>query len=425
MYISLCSCLGKIMEKIVVTQIDDHLRSKSPLHNAQYGFMANRSTLNNLLFTDAHIAQLTSKQHCFDIISFDFAKAFDKAPHDAVVKAASLHGISGMALKWIKSFLTERTQQVRVGSSYSSPTDVISGVVQGSVCGPRLYTIFIDSLIRKIRLPLAGFADDIKFLADVAIHSAEEVQTEINVVVDWSKENHTPLSAPKCGVLHCGVQPSPHKYVIEGTAMPSIDTFTDLGVRRTGAVMHSDHYREHYEHVVSAAAKKIGFLRQAFRSRARELMWPAFMTYVLPSLMYCSPAWNPSLQRDIQAIENVQRRYTKHIRGLENLSYKERLQELGALSLANRRSLADMATTFKYLHGIVDCPASDVGLAHTESNTVPGLEVFTSSSTESPQRDVLCTIIIVCNLSGTNCHCLSHKPSRINRLKKSCVRDCF
>jgi hypothetical protein len=101
-------------------------------------------------------------------ISLDSAKAFDKAPYHAVLRALSEHGVRGNTLNWFASFLSGRTQRVRVGHTYSTSADVVSGVVQGSVVGPCLYTIFVDSLLRDLRCSAVFcYADDIKLIFDV------------------------------------------------------------------------------------------------------------------------------------------------------------------------------------------------------------------------------------------------------------------
>ena len=77
--------------------------------------------------------------HPYDIIYFDFCKAFDKVPHQCVVDAAKEHGIGGKALAWIGNFLIGRTQQVKIREYLSEQADVISGTIQGSVLGPISY----------------------------------------------------------------------------------------------------------------------------------------------------------------------------------------------------------------------------------------------------------------------------------------------
>ena len=97
--------------------------------------------------------------------------------------------------------------------------------------------------------------------------------------------------------------------------------------------------------------------------------WTAFQYYVLPVLMYCSPAWNPVAIGKINLIEKVQRRYTKRIGELRHLSYNDRLRSLGVLSLRDRRSYADMVYIYKALHGLVNFPSADMGLIPASSTT--------------------------------------------------------
>ena len=75
------------------------------------------------------------------------------------------------------------------------------------------------------------------------------------------------------------------------------------------------------------------------------------------------------MKKDINAIERVQRRFTKTIRGLHDLPYEARLRELHALSMQNRRLFADMVFTFKALHGMVQYPAADIGLNKQRTTT--------------------------------------------------------
>ena len=111
--------------------------------------------------------------------------------------------------------------------------------------GPGLYVIFIDSLFRAIRLPSAGYADDIKFIADVTLNSTAEVQAEIDTVMQWSDVKYAPLSVNKCSILHCGKQPSHNIYYIKGTVLKSIDNFKNFADIRSAATSHAGHYQAH------------------------------------------------------------------------------------------------------------------------------------------------------------------------------------
>jgi ribonuclease P/MRP protein subunit RPP40 len=310
-----------------------------------------------MLHFDAAITDAASSNHAYDVIAVDFKKAFDKAPHECVLEAFKCMGVSGKAHHWFASFLQGRTQQVRVGCSLSSPCDVTSGVVQGSILGPVLYTLLTDSLLRQFSFPVDAFADDIKFLADVTLHTREEVQAEVDKLVRWCDSHGMQLSLEKTVVMHCGRHQPAYEYYIHGVKISSVDGFPDLGVHRSACGT----YAGHCEALAAKASRVAGAVRKAFHSRSRALLWPAYQYYVLPLLMYMSPAWSPRLKRDVDRLERVQRRYTKMITELHGLPYLVRLRELQALTLSNMRTFADMVFVFKCLHGLVNFPATDIG----------------------------------------------------------------
>jgi ribonuclease P/MRP protein subunit RPP40 len=363
--ISLCQCLGKVLEKVVHVQFTKYLHDNDLLHHAQHGFTAGRSTVTNMVHFDATVAAIHSQNHAYDIIALDYKKAFDRAPHSCVVDAVSSKGVVGKAKDWFTSYLQNRTQQIRVGSSLSSLSNVASGVIQGSILGPVLYTVLTDELLRMFSFPVDAFADDIKLLADVTVHSRADVQAEVDRIVTWSDSHGMSLSLDKTVVMHCGYRQPSHDYYIGNTKLHAVDNFTDLGVRRTAC----GGYSGHSDALAAKAARISGAIRRAFRSRSRDLLWPAFTYYVLPVLMYLSQAWSPKLKRDIAVLEKVQRRFTKCIAGLDNLSYPERLRELNALTLSNRRFYADMVFVFKCTHGLTNFSATDLGLIRVKSTT--------------------------------------------------------
>ena len=83
-----------------------------------------------------------------------------------------------------------------------------------------------------------------------------------------------------------------------------------------------------------------------------------YKTYVRPLLEYCTQVWSPYRIKDIKAIEGVQRRFTKRLRGLENLTYSDRLKETSLETLTARRTKHDLILTYKIIFGLT-CLKSD------------------------------------------------------------------
>ena len=126
--ISLISHLSKIFERIIVKNITSYLNELDLFNKQQHGFRSGRSCLSQLIEHQQQILAILESGANADVVYLDFAKAFDKVDYGVLLAKLRSIGISGLLLKWLDSFLTNRKQVVCIDGFLSAEGPVNSGV---------------------------------------------------------------------------------------------------------------------------------------------------------------------------------------------------------------------------------------------------------------------------------------------------------
>jgi hypothetical protein len=181
-------------------------------------------------------------------------------------------------------------------------------------------------------------------------NAANPLHHAVQQLTEWSSKWQLEMNYSKCKSLHLGKNNPGLVYVVSSSPIESEEHVRDLGVE-VDDCLRFDH---HIQNIIKKAYQRLGVLFRGFVSKDAKLMTRAYTTYIRPLLEYCSEIWSPHLIKDIDAIESVQRYFTRRISNLKQFSYTERLFILNLESLEARRLKQDIVMCFKILHKLVD-----------------------------------------------------------------------
>ena len=199
-----------------------------------------------------------------DVTILDFSKAFDTVPHDKVLYKMNRYGVQGNTLKWLSSFLKDRTMKVLVEGKESKSVKVESGVTQGTVLGPLVFLCHINDLPDSVKSQVRPFADDCLLYRPIKSPKDHELlQNDLRELEKWALRWGMRFNAKKCYVMSIR-NTSSHFYELDNTILQLVTSNPYLGITLSEDLQWSTHIKDITKKVNSA----LGFLRRNLKMKS-------------------------------------------------------------------------------------------------------------------------------------------------------------
>ena len=334
--ISLTPIVSKIFESIVMKWVDHILEDK--IDDKQFGGGIGTSTTDALVEMIHHWCEATDRYGTYvRIVLLDFAKAFDLINHEKLLVKLQANDVPPHILRWMASFLLNRTQQVKIGKNVSSVGYPKGGVPQGTVSGPRNFIMFINDLTTTA--PIYKYVDDSTIFEVCQEGDTSQIQESVDMVDIWTSQNDMRLNSEKCKEmiiyfsrnysLTSGIQ----SVTIGEQVLERVEHAKMLGV----TISNNLTWSKHVDNIVSKAGKRVYMLYQLKRAGiSQNDLVKIYVSIIRPVLEYACPVWSTSLPKYLSdAIEMIQKRVLRSIH--PGLHYDDILVLIGLQSLKMRR----------------------------------------------------------------------------------------
>ncbi|CAH0559663.1 unnamed protein product [Brassicogethes aeneus] len=342
--ISILPTMSKILEKLIYQQIRNHLDTFNILPPIQSGFRSRYSCTTALLKVTDDILQDLDSNNMAALILLDYSKAFDLINHKLLLAILKFIGFGYTSVIFLKMYLSDRQQCVRIKNNISTPVEIKCGVPQGSILGPLLFAIYTSQLVKCIKnCNFHLYADDTQLYFPFKCEDLCEITGIINKDLEnlslESSAHSLQINPQKSKVIvfsKRGNVPS-ISLTINGQKIEQVNKAKNLGV-----IFDSNlRFSEHVSNCVKKAfynLKNIYSQRHLLNTNIKKLVCDSM---VLSHFNYCDALYGFCLTKiDERRIQRLQNSCVRLICGVRRrLSVKSKFCEIGWLNMSERRLL--------------------------------------------------------------------------------------
>lgn len=322
--ISLLSCLGKVLEKIIKVRLLKELEARNILPTHQAGFRSHRNTIYNILRLERFASEQLQKRQHSAVIFFDIKAAFDCVWYDGLIYKLNDLRLPEYLIQYIISFLEHRTGLIEIGNTLSRIFILKSGTPQGSPLSPLLYIIYTSDSINHINkaTEYGLFADDTALWSssNTITNLSHRLQTSIDEFHKWCNIWKLSIQPSKTELLYFSPHPR-KKYKnkitiqVEGTLINPVPSAKYLGVIFDNRL----NWRNHLQQLETKVTQRIILLRLLANlnpNANKKIMINLYKSLVRPIISYGSSILLKSNHKIWKRIQILQNKAVKAALGL-------------------------------------------------------------------------------------------------------------
>ena len=354
--ISVTSVFSKVFEQLIKTRLLQHLHSNSLISPNQFGFLKTRSTTGAAAtLVDKIVRSLNSKMRT-SVLFLDLVKAFDCMDYGVLRRILINYGVGDLALDLLISFLTERSQSVKVNATLSSVLNTTDGLPQGSV----LVILFLIYINDFLYLPLKGapqlFCDDAALTYSAPdFESLKVVMAEDLVQIDnFFKSRFMLLNASKTKFITFSTRNSLTNGIFDeisfkGTTISQVTHHDFLGLTLDSKL----NFNHHIAKVLLRTSSFVGMLRRLRSILPKTMLWQIYYAHIHSHLTYLLPVWSSASQERLMSLQRVQNKAVKSILNLPYLTSSVSLYSTKFLPFTKLTIYESILFIVKIVRGLV------------------------------------------------------------------------
>ena len=346
----------------MASQIVCHLDDNNLGDPYQSAYKSGHSTETALLHIKNDIHVSLSKGMPTALVLLDLSAAFDTIDHTVLLDClSSWFGFGGVALKWFCSYLSDRVQSVKVSDILSDPAKLISGVPQGSVLGPILFSLYTTPLTKIISshniINYHFYADDTQLYIPLTPTNCSTalptLQSCLADVRGWMTANKLKLNADKTEFILLGNKSQRDKLadcfpvdILGNNISPSNK------VRNLGVIFDSDFsFSNHIVSVCRSCFVGLRDLRRIRRHLTKNISITVGNALVSSRLDYCNSLFRSLSCRDLKKLQNVQNSLARIVTHTSKFSHiTPVLKSLHWLPIKHRIIFKTATIIYKFMH---------------------------------------------------------------------------